>query len=58
MTCFDKRRYSETANDIYDAGVNYDYFATLDNSNKECHVAAKTPWGTMTERKTLNNIQM
>ena len=56
--CFDKLWYSETANDIYDAGLNDDYFVTLANSNKECHVAVKTPWGTITERKTLNNIKM
>ena len=31
---------------------------TIVNSNKDCQVAVKTPWGTVTERKTINHIEM
>ena len=56
--CFDKLWYSETANDLYNAGVKDDKFVTIANSNKDCQVAIKTPWGSITERKTLSNIEM
>ena len=56
--CFDKLWFSETANDLYNAGVKDDHFITIANSNKECHVAVKMPWGSTSERKTLNNIEM
>ena len=50
--------YAETANDFYDAGVNDDQFITIANSNENCQVAVKTPWGTTTERRNLNSIEM
>ena len=56
--CFDKLWFSETQNDMYDVGVNDDQFITIANSNKECKVAVKTPWGTTTDRKVLNEIEM
>ena len=56
--CFDKLWYSETANDLFEVGVNDDYFVTIANSNKECNVAVKTPWGSVTERKVLKEIEM
>ena len=43
--CFDKLWYSETANDLFEAGVIDDYFVTIANSNKECNVAVKTTMG-------------
>ena len=33
-------------------------FVTMVNSNKECHVAVKTPWGSLTERKVVKDIEM
>ena len=54
--CFDKLWYSETANDIYEAGVKDDYFVTVANSNKECLVAVKMPWGNTTTRRPLKPI--
>ena len=56
--CFDKLWYAETANDIFDGGVNDDQFVTISNSNTNCQVAVKTPWGKTTERKNMNNIEM
>ena len=56
--CFDKMWYEETANDIYNAGVNDDKFVLLANSNYKCQVAVKTPWGSTTERIILEKIEM
>ena len=56
--CFDKLEYYNTANDFYKAGVKDDKFIVVANSNKECNVAIKTPWGTKTERTKLENIEM
>ena len=56
--CFDKLWASETANDMFNAGLNDDKFVLVANSNSECQVAVKTPWGTLTERKTMENIEM
>ena len=56
--CFDKMCYAETANDLYKAGVKDDKFILIANSNKECQVAVKTPWGGLTERVTLKEIEM
>ena len=56
--CFDKMWYEETANDLYKAGVQNDKFILIANSNKECQVAVKTPWGSLTSRRTLHNIEM
>ena len=56
--CFDKMWYAETANDLYKSGVQNDKFILVANSNKEAHVAVKTPWGALTERVTLNDLEM
>ena len=56
--CFDKLWYAETANDLFEAGVIDDYFITIANSNKECHVSVKTPWVSITDRKVLREIEM
>ena len=56
--CFDKLWYAETANDLYSAGLTDDQFVTVANSNQNCQVAIKVPWGKTTERKTLHNIEM
>ena len=37
VKCFDKLWFSETANDLYNAGVKDDHFVTIANSNKNCH---------------------
>ena len=56
--CFDKMWYEETANDIYEAGVSGDSFVLMANSNQNCKVAVKTPWGTVTDRVSLKRIEM
>ena len=56
--CFDKMWYSETANDLFRAGVQDDKFILIANSNKSCHVAVKTPWGSLTDRIELKNLEM
>ena len=56
--CFDKLEYFNTANDFFKAGVKDDKFIVVANSNRECEVSIKTPWGTKTDRKTFNNIEM
>ena len=56
--CFDKMWYSETANDLFRAGVQDDKFILIANSNKSCHVAVKTPWGSLTDRVELKNLEM
>ena len=50
--CFDKMWSSETANDIFEAGV------LIANSNKSCLISVKTPWGSFTPRVELENIEM
>ena len=50
--------YSETANDIYKSGAQDDKFILIANSNKNCQVAVKTPWGGITERIILNDLEM
>ena len=56
--CFDKLEYFNTANDLFKAGVKDDKFVVVANSNRECEVSIKTPWGTKTDRKTFKNIEM
>ena len=56
--CFDKMWYAETANDLYKAGVQNDKFILVANSNKESQVAIKTPWGSLTNRVTIKEIEM
>ena len=43
---------------IYNAGLDNDQFVLVANSNKSCQVAVKAPWGTLTKRETLKNIEM
>ena len=56
--CFDKLEYVNTAADLYSAGVQDDKFVTIANSNKNCKVAIKTPWGTKTQRTNITNTEM
>ena len=56
--CFDKMWFEETSNDIFRAGVNDDKFVLLANSNLKAQVAVKTPWGSTTERITLEKLEM
>ena len=56
--CFDKMWASETANDIFDAGVKDDIFVLIANSNKSSDIAVKTPWGSTTPRVELKNVEM
>ena len=53
---FDKMWAAETANDVFKAGLDDDQFVLVANSNKSCQVAVKTPWGSLTQRKTLEDI--
>ena len=50
--------YTETSNDLFKAGVQDDTFILVTNSNKDCQVAVKTPWGGLTERVTLKELEM
>ena len=56
--CFDKMWYAETANDLYKAGLTNDKFILVANSNKEAQVAVKTPWGSLTNRVKIQEIEM
>jgi hypothetical protein len=56
--CFDKMSYKETANDLYEAGVQDDKFLMMALSNKKCKVAVKTPWGSISEQVEMNEIEM
>ena len=56
--CFDKMSYKETANDLFNAGVRNDHFVLMANSNKKCKVAIRTPWGSLTDRVELTEIEM
>ena len=56
--CYDKLWYKETANDFYDAGIDDDNFILVTNSNRECQVAVKTPWGSISKRIPLKEIEI
>ena len=58
MKCFDKMWASETANDLYEVGVNDDTFVLIANSNQSCQIAIKTPWGSLTPRVKFQNVEM
>ena len=58
VKCFDKLWYAETANDLYNAGVQNDHFVTVANSNDDCGIAVKMPSGSISERKNVKNIEM
>ena len=48
---FDKMSYRETANDLYEAGVQDDKLLLIARSNEKCKVAVKTPWGSLTKTR-------
>ena len=50
--------YKSTANDVFEAGARDDNFVVLALANKTSRVAVKTPWGNLSERKTLHNLEM
>jgi hypothetical protein len=56
--CFDKMWAAETANDAFNAGLDDDQFVLVANSNSSCQVAVRTPWGSLTRRETLQDIEM
>ena len=56
--CFDNMSFKETANDMFKAGVTDDKFVLLANSNRVSKVAVKTPWGSLTERVDIKEIEM
>ena len=56
--CFDKLEFTNTATDLYKAGVVDDKFSVIAKSNKKCQVAIKTPWGSKTERIDMKQIEM
>ena len=56
--CFDKMDYKATAVDMYDAGVRDSNFVVMAIANESADVAVKTPWGSLTERKRINDLEM
>jgi hypothetical protein len=56
--CFDKMSFKETANDLYTAGVQDDKFLLITKSNEKCKVAVKTPWGSVSKRVEMKQIEM
>ena len=56
--CFDKMNYKETANDLWTAGVQDDKFLLMTKSNERCQVAVKTPWGSISQRVEMKEIDM
>ena len=56
--CFDKMNYKETANDLWTAGVQDDKFLLMTKSNERCQVAVKTPWGSISQRVEMKEIEM
>ena len=55
--CFDKLEFTNTAIDLYKAGVQDDKFLIVTNSNKINNVAIKTPLG-KTRRKPIHKVEM
>ena len=45
-------------NDLYSAGVQNDKAILIANSNKECEVSVKMPWGGVSKSTILNKIEM
>ena len=56
--CFDKLEYVDTMNCLFTASVQNDKFILVPNSNKECEVSVKLPWGSKTRSTILNNVEM
>ena len=46
------------ANDHYEASGQDDEFLLMAKSNEKCKVAVKTPWGSITKRVEINEIEM
>ena len=55
--CFDKLEFTNTAIDLFKAGVQDDKFIAITSSNNHCDVAVKTPMG-ITPRTRLDKIEM
>ena len=56
IKCYDEMGFSETQNDIYDAGINSRKFALLNKLDEECLIKIKTPVGMTSEFKLFNLI--
>jgi hypothetical protein len=56
--CFDKMNYTETANELFEAGVLDDQFVTVANSNKKCQESVTVPGGSQTKRVEMTEIEM
>ena len=56
--CFDKLEFNNTMNDLYSAGVQNDKIILIANSNRECKVSVKMPWGAPTKTLNLKKIEM
>ena len=54
---FDSECLYECLNDVYEAGVDDDYFPLLYEANRETYVAVQTPSG-LTKRETIKEIVM
>ena len=54
---FDSECLFECLNDVYEAGVDDDYFPLLYEANRETYVAVQTPSG-ISKRETVNEIVM
>ena len=54
---FDSECLFECLNDVYEAGVDDDYFPLLYEANRETYVAVQTPSG-ISKRETINEIVM
>ena len=57
QTCFDSMWVEEVMNDLFEAGVQDDKLALLNEINKTNNIAIKTPDG-ITERKIIQKIIM
>ena len=56
--CFDKMWGHETSNDMFETGVDNDQFVMIANSNKKCEVSVKTPWGSLCDKFTVDEVEM
>ena len=49
IKCYDEMGFSETQNDLYDAGIKNRKFALLNNLDEECLIRVTTPVGMTSE---------
>ena len=56
--CFDKMSFFETANDMFNIGVKGDKFVLLTKANENSEVSVRTPWGSLTKKVNLKNLEM